>query len=246
MLTALDLLSAISSVITITGYLGTTPSDPVRDTWNNSDIVPDYVIAQDIKKKFPGLPIHGANVTDNFKVDENYYKTVPVDACHKLNDYTRIIEQTWYGRPNGNPENMTRQEFQLHREARAKLWVMRMECRAGGVTNLSKNKDYKVEDIEIVRGSTRCVTETRNNNKWHEMRETCEESEQQEFITTKIGMKIPGALLRPHSTQIQDFHIGENTYRMFEEDIDFRGIGVKITGIAIQIQPTVWQVVDRF
>lgn len=249
MLDPLSLLSAISSAITISGYINsnTPETPPTRGSWGNGDVVPDYVIAQDIQKKFPGLPVYGSSTTNNVVVTEEYYQTIPVTACDKLDTYKRVIEQTWYGRPGGNPEEMTRQEFILHREARAKLWVMAMECRAGGVSNLTKGKDnYKVADTEVVEGSTRCVTETRNDGQWHEMRETCEEAERQEFITTKIGMRVNGALLRPHSTQVQDFRIGNSNYRMFEENIDFRGQGVRITGIAVQIQPTVWQVVDRF
>lgn len=247
MLTPLDLLSAISGIITISGHLATTPpQEPTRDAWRGADIVPDYVIAQDIQKKFPGLPVYGSNATNNVAVTEEYYQTISVTACDKLDTYKRIIEQTWYGRPGGNPETMTRQEFQLHRESRAKLWVMHMECRAGGVQNLTSGRDYKLADVEAVEGSTRCVTEHKTDNKIYSMRETCEEADRQEFVTTKIGMRLPGALLRPHKTQVQDFKVDGKTYRMFEENIDFRGQGVRITGIAVQIQPTVWQVVDRF
>lgn len=249
MLDPLSLLSAISSVVTISGYLSTKEPEhsSTNGAWGSADIVPDYVIAQDVQKKFPGLPVYGSDTTSNFQVTNEYYQTVPVTDCSKLDVYKRVIEQTWYGRPGGNPEAMTRQEFQLHREARAKLWVMSMECRAGGVANLTKGKGtYEVADTEVVEGSTRCITETRNDGRWHEMRETCEEADRQEFITTRIGQRVNGALLRPHSTNVQDFKIGNTNYRMFEETIEYRGQGIVITGIAAQIQPTVWQVVDRF
>lgn len=247
MLTPLELLSAISSVITISGHLATTPpQESTRDTWRGADIVPDYVIAQDVQRKFPGMTVYGSTATDGYRITEEYYQNIPVTACEQLPQYTRVVEQTWYGRPGGNPETMTRQEFQLHRESRAKLWVMRIECRAGGVQNLTSSRDYKLADIEVVEGSTRCVTEHKTENKVYSMRETCEEADRQEFVTTKVGQRLPGALLRPHETQVQDFKIGGQIYRMFEEHIVYRGSEIKITGIAAQIQPTVWQVVDRF
>jgi len=248
MLDPLSLLSTISSVVTISGYIGTKTPEPVsnRERWGSGDIVPDYVIAQDVQQKFPGLPVYGADTTDGFVVTKEYYQTIPVTACDKLDAYKRVIEQTWYGRPGGDPEVMTRQEFRLHREARAKLWVMAMECRAGGVRNLTKGRDYQLADTEVVEGSTRCVTEHKTQNKTYSMRQTCEEADQQSFVTTQIGMRLPGALLRPHTTNVQDFQIEGRTYRMFEESINFRGESVKITGIAAQIEPTVWQVVDRF
>lgn len=247
MLTPLELLSAISSIITISGHLAITPpQEPARDAWRGADIVPDYVIAQDVQSKFAGMPVYGSNSTDNYRIGEEYYRTIPVTACDQLPRFTRVIEQTWYGRPGGNPETMTRQEFVLHREARAKLWVMRMECRAGGVQNLTSGRDYKLADVEVVEGSTRCVTEHKTDNRVYSMRETCEEADRQEFVTTKIGQRLPGALLRPHETNVQDFQVDGRTYRMFQENIEYRGAEIKVTGIAAQIQPTVWQVIDRF